>query len=128
LRLRWWRNHHPELDRISASEPSIEAPMEAARFLCIQGTAAGFFPATYIAEDVRAGRLRTIAVRDLAPLIRTTALVRKQHGTVLTPATTSLIAALRTQASALGILAGHRNDKDPLGPAPIARRRAPRAR
>ena len=105
LRLRWWRTHHPEVDRLAARVgASVEAPMEAARHLCLRGNAVGFFPRTYIAEDLAARRLVAVAVRGLPRLERDTALVRKQRPTPPSPATNAMIEALRAQAVALKIL------------------------
>lgn len=109
LRLRWWRTHHPEVTRLAARTPAtLEVPMEAARHLCAAGAAVGFFPRTYLAEDLAAGRLVTVAVRDLPPLTRTTALVRKPRGAAPSPATQAVIDALRSQAVALGLTGTYR--------------------
>jgi LysR family transcriptional regulator, low CO2-responsive transcriptional regulator len=107
LRLRWWRAHHPELIRLAQRAGSwVEVPMESARHLVTRGVAAGFFPRTFIADDVDAGRLVIVPVRDLAPITRATALVRRPRPTPPTPARAGLVGALRPQAAALGILAG----------------------
>jgi len=104
LRLRWWRTHHPEVTRLAArATAAVEAPMEAARHLCAVGAAVGFFPHTYVADDLASHRLVAITIRDLAPLSRATALVRKRRATPPSPATTAMIEALRAQAAALGI-------------------------
>jgi DNA-binding transcriptional LysR family regulator len=114
LRLRWWRTHHPEIEKLVArAGVSVEAPMEAARHLCARGAAAGFFPETYIADDLAAGRLIAIPVRDLAPLSRATALVRKARSTPPSPATLAMIEALRAQASSIGILEASRSHRAP---------------
>ena len=86
--------------------------MEAARYLCSGGTAAGFFPQTYIADDLAAGRLVAIPVRDLARLTRTTALVRKPRPTPPSQASLAMLEALRRQAASLGILVRGSRDGD----------------
>ena len=105
LRLRWWRTHHPEVTRLAERTASqVEVPWETARHLVARGAAAGFFPKTLISEDLASGRLRAVTVRDLPPLTRTTALVRARRPGPPSPATAAVIAALRDQARALGIL------------------------
>lgn len=105
LHLRWWRTHHPDVVRLAERAAcAIEAPMAAARHLCTRGVGAGFFPRPFVAEDLAAGRLVEREVRDLRPLTRTTALVRKPRATPPSPAYAALIEALRGQAEALAIL------------------------
>src|SRR5262245_52296518 len=106
LRLRWWRVHHPEIVRMGErAAASVEIPMETARHLAIEGVAAGFFPRTYIADDVAHGRLVVVPVRDLA-LGRAVALVRRPRPSAVGAPTAAMIEALRRQARALGLLAG----------------------
>jgi len=105
--LRWWRAHHPELTKLAQrAAASVEVPMETARHLVVRGVGAGFFPRTFIGDDLDEGRLVIVPVRDLAPLTRATALVRRPRPSPPTPATGALVAAIRAQAAALGILAG----------------------
>jgi LysR family transcriptional regulator, low CO2-responsive transcriptional regulator len=105
-RLRWWQSHHPELDRLAArSGTNVEITMDAARHLVLAGTGAGFFTRTYIADELAHGRLVAVGVRDLAPLRRDSALVRRTRPLPLAPAATRLVEALRAQAARLGLLA-----------------------
>jgi LysR family transcriptional regulator, low CO2-responsive transcriptional regulator len=105
LRLRWWREHHPDVDVLARrAKSSLELPMETARYLVIRGAATGYFPRTYIAEDLLAERLVAVDVRDQAPLTRTIALVRGRRPAPPAPAIAATIAALREQARALGSL------------------------
>jgi DNA-binding transcriptional LysR family regulator len=104
LRLRWWRTHHPEVVRIAdRAARSIEVPMETARHLALRGVAAGFFPHTYIADEIEAGSLVAIPVRDMAPLWRDCALVRRPRVTAA-PVIAATIDALRAQAERLGLV------------------------
>lgn len=104
LRLRWWRTHHPDVERIAdRAARAIEVPMETARHLALCGLAAGFFPRTYIADELVAGSLAPIAVRDMAPLWRDSALVRKPR-VAAAPVVAAAIAALRAQAEQLGLV------------------------
>jgi DNA-binding transcriptional LysR family regulator len=104
-RLRWWRQHHPEL--IGLSERAgvhAEVPMEAARHLVARGIGAGFFTRTYIAEELAAGTLVSARVRDLPPIYRDSAVVRRARPLPLSPAAGALVEALRSQARRLGLL------------------------
>jgi DNA-binding transcriptional LysR family regulator len=105
-RLRWWRNHHPEIQRLAERSGSVaEVAMQAARHLVLQGVGAGFFTRTYVAEDLAAGTLVSVAVRDLSPLHRRSALVRRSRTTALSPAAANFVEALRAQAKRQGLLA-----------------------
>jgi len=123
FRLRWWKEHHPEIVRLAErAGPMVDLPMEAARALAVAGVGAGFFVRTYIAEDVQRGALAAVEVEGLAHLRREVALVRRRRAGPLSPAAASLVEALRRQAAALGLLAG-----PAAGPRPgRAMRRAPR--
>jgi DNA-binding transcriptional LysR family regulator len=105
-RLRWWRHHHPEIIRLAdASGTSVELPMETARHLVLHGTGAGFFTRTYLMDDLAAGRLVPLVLRDLAPIQRESALVRRARATPLSPPAALLVDALRAHARALDLLA-----------------------
>jgi DNA-binding transcriptional LysR family regulator len=104
LRLRWWQNHDPTLVRLAEESASnLEVPMETARCLVREGAAVGFFPRTYIAEDLARGALVELKVRDLAPLVRESALVRRSRETPLSPATLAFAAAIEAQAANLAL-------------------------
>jgi LysR family transcriptional regulator, low CO2-responsive transcriptional regulator len=104
LRLRWWRTHHVEVDRIAnRAEQAIDVPMETARALALRGVAVGFFPRTYIADELAAGSLVALAVRDMAPLWRDSALVRRPR-VAGAPVIAATIDALRAQAERLGLV------------------------
>jgi DNA-binding transcriptional LysR family regulator len=105
LRLRWWREHHPDLDALAQRAGStLELPMETARYLVTRGAATGYFPLTYISEDVLDKRLTIVDVLDQPPLTRAIALVRARRPAPPSPAIATTIAALREQARALRIL------------------------
>jgi len=104
LRLRWWRTQAPEPIRaVERAATAIDVPMETALNLTLRGVAAGFFPRIYIAEQLAAGALVAIPVRDLPPVSRDTALVRKQRSAGAPPAIAAVIAALCAQAARLGL-------------------------
>jgi len=104
LRLRWWRTHHAEVNRIAErARRSIDVPMETARALTLRGVAVGFFPRTYIADELAAGSMVALPVRDMAPLSRDTALVRRPR-VASAPVIAATIDALRAQAERLGLV------------------------
>jgi DNA-binding transcriptional LysR family regulator len=105
LRLRWWPSHHPELERIAAAmDSTLEIPMQAARHLTLQGAAVGFFPQLLIGEDIQRGALVEVAVRDLPPVERQSALVRRSKGGPPSAHARAFIDSVRQQAMALDLL------------------------
>ena len=106
LRLRWWQQHHPAvLGLAERAGAALDLPMEAARQVALDGAGVGFFTRTYVAEDLARGDLVEVGVRDLAPLERESALVRRRGAAPLSPASAALVEALRRQALRLGLLA-----------------------
>jgi DNA-binding transcriptional LysR family regulator len=104
LQLRWWQRHHPDVVRLAQrAGTTVDVPMEAARQLVLGGAAVAFFTQTYIADDLARGALVAIAVRDLPPLFRDSALVRRRRQGPRLPAAEALVAALRRHARALGL-------------------------
>ncbi|MFL5391561.1 MAG: LysR family transcriptional regulator [Myxococcales bacterium] len=102
LQLRWWQKHHPQITRLAQrSSAAMEVPMETGRYLVLNGAGAGFFTRTFIEGDLARKALVEIPVRGLAPLTRTSALVRRKRSTPLTPAAAALIRAMRDQADRL---------------------------
>jgi DNA-binding transcriptional LysR family regulator len=105
LRLRWWPHHHPQLERIAeAANSALEVPMQAARHLTLQCAAVGFFPQLLIGEDLERGALVEVAVRDLPPLERQSALVRRSKGRPPAADAQAFIDSVRQHATALGLL------------------------
>lgn len=105
FRLRWWQTHHPVILRLAErAGTAVDLPMEAARSLTLAGAGVGFFTRTYIAEDLQRGALLEIALRDLAPIHRDSALVRRRRSGPLSPAAAALVEGIRRQADALGLL------------------------
>jgi DNA-binding transcriptional LysR family regulator len=124
LRLRWWPSHHPELSRLADEAGSmLEIPMQAARHLALQGAAVGFFPQLLVGEELAARTLVEVAVPDLAPIERRSALVRRSKHRALSAEARAFIESLRTQAAALGLLPGVRKTERGLKP-----KRAPRSK
>jgi DNA-binding transcriptional LysR family regulator len=120
LRLRWWQKPNPVLVELAERAGAlVDLPMETGRAMALEGAAVGFFVRTYIAEDLARGALAQVAVRDLAPVTRGSALVRRRRAGPLSPAGAHLVEALRRRAEELGIL---------VRPAPARRRGAVRGR
>jgi DNA-binding transcriptional LysR family regulator len=104
LRLRWWQTHDPTLSALAERTGShVEVSMEMARQLVKQGGAAGFFSRTYIAEDLERGDLTQVTLRDLLPIQRGSALVRRARENPLSPAAAALVVAIERQAAKLGL-------------------------
>jgi DNA-binding transcriptional LysR family regulator len=104
FRLRWWPSHHPEILRLTqAAGTPVDVMMEAARRMVLDRVGAGFFTRTYIAEDLAAGRLEEIRVRNMAPLHRDSALVRLGRTVPLSPAALQLVDLMRAHARRLGL-------------------------
>ena len=103
-RLRWWQAHHPAIDRLAAATGrSLELPIESARHLVTRGRGVGFFPRALVAEDLAAGVLVELRVKDLPPIVRESALVRRLRAGPLSPAAAKLVALLRAEAESLGL-------------------------
>lgn len=104
LSLRWWKTLHPTILQIAAqSQSSITISMESARHMIRAGIGLGFFTRVHILDDLRSGALVELAVRDLEPLHRDSALVWLPHETELNSAALSFIECLRGQAVKLGV-------------------------
>lgn len=112
LKLRWWLTHEPKLLRLAdRAGTSVEIAMESARHLVRRGAAVGFFPRTYIAEDLERKDLVTLTVADFEPLQRKLALVTRARPEPLSPAAQDLVTAIREQAARLGLSAGGQERK-----------------
>jgi DNA-binding transcriptional LysR family regulator len=106
LLLRWWLDLPPPLARLAErAEPRIDVPMDTGRHMVLDGAGAGFFPWMQVAEPIAAGRLREVAVSDLPPLVRDSALVRRAAAPPLSPAALALVEAIRRRAERLSLLA-----------------------
>jgi DNA-binding transcriptional LysR family regulator len=99
LRLRWWQAHHPLVVQLAErSKTAVDVAMEPGRHLVVNGVGAGFFPRTYVAEELARGVLSEIRVPGLAPLHRDIALVRRRHAGALSPSLVAFIETLRSRA------------------------------
>jgi DNA-binding transcriptional LysR family regulator len=104
LKLRWWQTHDATILRLAEKTgASLEVPMETARCLVRDTAAVGFFPRTYVSEDLERGALVEVRVRDLTPFERGSALVRRARESPLSPASAGLVQAIEAQAERLGL-------------------------
>jgi DNA-binding transcriptional LysR family regulator len=71
-----------------------------------RGAAVGFFPRTYVAEDLARKDLQQLTVADLEPLQRKLVLVTRARPEPLSHAAQDLVSAIRGQAASLGLSAG----------------------
>ncbi len=105
LRLRWWPTQHASLAAVAAlaarAGSIVEAPMETARHLLLQGRGVAFFARTYLADELARGALVELAVRGAPPIFRDSALVRRRRSTPLSPAAADLSRGLGAQAARL---------------------------
>lgn len=116
LKLRWWQTHEPALLRLAEETGvSLEVPMEAARYLVRDSKAVGFFPRTYVAEDLERGSLVEVRIRDLKPFERCSALVRRTRESPLSPAAAALTQAIEVQAKRLGLRDAARRSRANVG-------------
>jgi LysR family transcriptional regulator, low CO2-responsive transcriptional regulator len=105
LLLRWWLELPRPLTRLAErTSPRIDVPMETGRHMVLHGAGAGFFPWMQVAEPIAAGALTEIAVSDLPPLVRDSALVRRAGAPPLSPASTALVETIRRRAKSLDLL------------------------
>jgi len=114
LVLRWWLGLPPPLAQLAErAQPLVELPLGTGHYMVLHGIGAGFFPWMQVAEPLAEGRLREVAVTDLPPLVRDSALVRRAAAPPLTPAAEALVAVIRRRAGSLGIVS-----RPPPGEAP----------
>jgi DNA-binding transcriptional LysR family regulator len=103
LLVRWGPGMNPVLARLDVqAEPVIELPIETVLHLLRRGIGAAFLTRTFVMDDLAAGRLVEVAVRDLPPLFRESTLAHRARGT-LSAAASDFVAALREEAGVLGI-------------------------
>jgi DNA-binding transcriptional LysR family regulator len=105
LLLRWWLTLPPPVARLAQrARPALDVPMETGRQMLLSGVGAGFFPWMQVADLLEAGRLVSVPVRGIPPLVRESALVRRSAVPLSTPAA-ALVAVLRERAAQLKLLA-----------------------
>ena len=104
LLVRWGPSMNPVLARIDMpAQPIVEVPIDTVQHLLRRGIGVAFLTRTLVMDDLAAGRLAEVAVRDLPPLFRESTLVCLARGGTLSAAVNDFAAALREEASALGL-------------------------
>ncbi|HEY4383017.1 MAG TPA: substrate-binding domain-containing protein [Ktedonobacteraceae bacterium] len=81
------------------AERVMEVPISMVRSLLLQGVGAAFLTHTLVAEELAAGRIVEIEVRDLPQVFRESVLVRLARTTVQTAATTEFIRTLQNETT-----------------------------
>lgn len=93
---------HALLRRLKSAEDRIGfVPLHTARHLLRQGIGTGFFPLTFIQEELEAGHAAEVRVADLPPQFREFALVRHPRRETLSAAAENFASCLREEARGL---------------------------
>ncbi|MEZ4677250.1 MAG: hypothetical protein R2932_23830 [Caldilineaceae bacterium] len=82
----------------------MNVPSEVATYLVAEGYAMGFFTEGVIAYEQQRGSVMPVAVTDMAPLFRDSALVQLDRQSDLSPAAEALVRHIQERATQLGIL------------------------
>ena len=105
LLVRWGPAMNPVLAQLDLqTKPTVELPIETVLHLLRRGIGAAFMTRTFVMDDLAAGRLVEVMVRDLPPLLRESTLVRPARRGALATATADFVAALREEAGVLGLM------------------------
>jgi DNA-binding transcriptional LysR family regulator len=105
LMMRWWLSPPPALLNLMQSlKPTLDVPLDTGRNLVLHGAGVAFFPWMQVADMLRTGQLRMLQVVDMSPLVRDSALVRRERAAPLTAAAHHFIALLRERSQQLGIV------------------------
>lgn len=105
LPLRWWQLTPPDVAQLAArARFTADVPSEVALYLVQEGRAYGFFTQGYITPELERGTAVAVAVTDLPPLYRESALVQMERQSTLSPAADALVRHIANRATQLGIL------------------------
>jgi DNA-binding transcriptional LysR family regulator len=105
LLVRWGPAMNPVLAQLDLqAEPTIELPIETVLHLLRRGIGAAFMTRTFVMDDLAAGRLVELTMRDLPPLLRESTLVRPARRGSMATATADFVAALHEEAGVLGLM------------------------
>lgn len=106
MRVRWGPSARPLMARLGGlDEVLVEVPIDTARQLLLRGVGAAFLTRTLVMEDLAEGRLVELAVENLPPLFRDSALVHLRER-ALPSATQEFVALLAQEARNRLMLAG----------------------
>jgi DNA-binding transcriptional LysR family regulator len=102
LLVRWGAAMRAVLSRLGDEQEGIlEVPVETIRPLLLQGTGMAFLTRTLVAEDIAAGRLATLDVRDLPPMHSDSMLVCRASSTSLPAAVRDFVLVVQEEAGDL---------------------------
>lgn len=105
LLLRWWLSLPAPLAQLAQQASTlIDLPIYTGRQMALSGVGAGFFPWILVADALGDGRLAELAVPDMPPLGRESALVRIRRAAPPSAAASALVDALRQRAAQLQML------------------------
>lgn len=105
LPLRWWQIMPPEIAQLAArARFTVDVPSEIALYLISEGYGMGFVTEGYIAHELDRGTVGAVAVTDMMPLYRESALVQLERQSALSPAAEGLVRYIQERATQLGIL------------------------
>lgn len=109
ISLRWWQAE-PETAAalVRMAKTSVELPTGPARRLAIKGAGLGFFVASAIADDVKAGRLVEIAPVDFEPLHRDTAMVVRSLAVLERDMLANFIGEIAAECAQIGVILDNR--------------------
>lgn len=103
--LRWWQvTPEPLAQLVRQAHHVADLPTDTARHLLALGLGVGFFTRTQIVPDLERGDAVELAVVDLPPIFRDSALVRPQRNVTLSAAAQHFVEAVQRQAKQLGLL------------------------
>lgn len=105
LLLRWWQTLPPVIAALlQRATDVIDVPMGTAQHMVVSGTGAGFFTWMQVADAVASRELVEVAVTDLPPIVRESALVHLKRSAPLSIAAQTLTALLQERAEQLKLL------------------------
>ncbi|MEO8684579.1 MAG: LysR family transcriptional regulator [Devosia sp.] len=105
ISLRWWQVE-PETAAalVRLGKTSVELPTGPARRLAIKGEGVGYFVASAIADDVRAGRLVEIAPPEFPPLHRDIAMVVRSLAALDREMLADFVAEIARECADIGVI------------------------
>jgi LysR family carnitine catabolism transcriptional activator len=109
ISLRWWQVE-PETAAalVRLGTTSVELPTGPARRLAIKGEGVGYFVASAIADDVKAGRLVEIAPPEFPPLHRDIAMVVRSLAALDREMLADFIAEIARECADIGVILDNR--------------------
>jgi DNA-binding transcriptional LysR family regulator len=109
ISLRWWQVE-PETAAalVRLGKTSVELPTGPARRLAIKGQGVGYFVASAIADDVKAGRLVEIAPPEFPPLHRDIAMVVRSLAALDREMLADFVAEIARECADIGVILDNR--------------------